>query len=186
MPHKRNPSRCERVSGMARLLRSHAQVALENVALWHERDISHSSAERVVLPDACIALDYMLWLFTNVVRDLRVYPERMQANVDLTGGLIYSQGVLLALVEAGLSRQEAYEIVQGHATAAWTAGGSFREAVSQDARVAGRLTADQLDRVFRPDPHLRWVETAYQRMGLGGTEKDASAPDEREARTRTS
>ena len=181
MPHKRNPARCERVSGMARLLRSHAQVALENVALWHERDISHSSAERVILPDACIALDYMLWLFTGIVRDLRVYPERMQENLDLSGGLIFSQGVLLALVEAGMSRQQAYEIVQGHATAAWTSGGDFREAISRDPEVAGRLTGEQLDRIFSPEPHLRWIDNAYERMGLGGAERVTREPDEKKA-----
>lgn len=169
MPHKRNPSRCERVSGLARVLRSHVQVALENVPLWHERDISHSSAERVILPDACITLDYMLWLFTAVMQGLRVYPERMCANLEMTGGLIYSQGVLLALVESGMSRQDAYEIVQLHATTAWSVGSSFRLSVEEDPRVAERLAAEELDRAFSSVPHLRWVNVAYERMGLGGS-----------------
>ena len=166
MPHKRNPSRCERVSGLARLVRSNAQAALENVALWHERDISHSSAERVLIPDSCMALDYILWLFTNVMRDLRVYPERMRANVDMTGGLIYSQGVLLALVRGGMSRQEAYAIVQDHAGAAWTSGASFRDLITGDARVTDRLTPDALDEAFSPAPHLKWIDAAYERLGL--------------------
>ena len=166
MPHKRNPSRCERVSGLARLVRSNAQAALENVALWHERDISHSSAERVLIPDSCMALDYILWLFTNVMRDLRVYPERMRANVDMTGGLIYSQGVLLALVRGGMSRQEAYAIVQDHAGAAWTSGASFRDLITGDSRVTDRLTPDALDEAFSPAPHLKWIDAAYERLGL--------------------
>ncbi|MCY3782337.1 MAG: adenylosuccinate lyase [Chloroflexi bacterium] len=173
MPHKRNPSRCERVSGLARLVRSNAQAALENVALWHERDISHSSAERVLIPDSCMALDYILWLFTNVIRDLRVYPERMRANVDMTGGLIYSQGVLLALVRAGMSRQEAYAIVQDHAGTAWTSGASFRDLIVGDSRVTERLTSDALDEAFSPAPHLKWIDAAYERLGLN----EDAAPD---------
>ena len=175
MPHKRNPSRLERISGLARLLRSHAQVALENVPLWHERDISHSSAERIILPDACIALDYMLWLFVPIARDMRVYPERMAANVEATGGLIYSQGVMLALVQAGMSRQEAYEIMQEHATDSWEGGASFQDAVRADARVAALLDAEQLDAVFSPAPHLRWIDTAYERMGLDRTPEPTPA-----------
>ena len=169
MPHKRNPSRLERVSGMARLLRSHAQVALENVTLWHERDISHSSAERIILPDSCIALDYMLWIFIPIARDMRVYADRMAANVDLTGGLIYSQGVMLALIHAGMSRQVAYEIMQEHASAAWDGGVSFQDAVRADTRVAALLSTEQLDAAFSPAPHLRWLDTAYERMGLEST-----------------
>ncbi len=175
MPHKRNPSRLERVSGLARLLRSHAQVALENVTLWHERDISHSSAERVILPDACIALDYMLWIFTRVLRGLEVYPDRMAANVDMTGGLIYSQGVMLALVHAGMSRQDAYELVQAHAAASWEGAHNFEAAVRGDPRIAALLDADALNAVFSPAPHLRWVETAYERMGLAGAPDPSAA-----------
>ena len=175
MPHKRNPSRLERISGIARLLRSHAQVALENIPLWHERDISHSSAERVILPDACIALDYMLWLFIPIARNMQVYPERMAANVEATGGLIYSQGVMLALIHAGMSRQDAYEIMQEHATAAWEGGASFQDAVRNDQRIAARLDAEQLDAAFSPAPHLRWIDTAYERMGLNCTPEPVPA-----------
>ena len=155
MPHKRNPSRLERTSGLARLLRSHAQVALENVTLWHERDISHSSAERVILPDACIALDYMLWLFTGIVSNLRVYPDRMASNVEMTGGLIYSQGVMLALVHAGMSRQDAYERVQKHALAAWDHNTNFKEAIFSDQVIGKLLTEANLTKIFSPAPHLR-------------------------------
>ncbi len=126
MPHKRNPSRCERVSGLARVVRNNAGTALENVTLWHERDISHSSSERIILPDSCIALDYILWLFNSIVAGLRVNEERMAANIGATHGLIFSQGVLLALIEAGMSRQEAYGLVQGHATRAFEQGALCR------------------------------------------------------------
>jgi adenylosuccinate lyase len=166
MPHKRNPSRLERTSGLARLLRSHAQVAMENVTLWHERDISHSSAERVILPDACIALDYMLWLFTDVVSDLRVYPDRMAANVEMTGGLIYSQGVMLALVHAGMSRQDAYERVQEHALEAWDHDSNFKEAIFSDQVIGKLLTEETLANIFSPAPHLRWIESSFARMNI--------------------
>ena len=175
MPHKRNPSRLERVSGLARLLRSHAQVALENVTLWHERDISHSSAERIILPDACLALDYMLYIFIPIARDMRVYTDRMAANVDLTGGLIYSQGVMLAMIHAGMSRQDAYDVMQEHATASWDGGASFQDAVRADPRVAALLNTEQLDAAFSPAPHLRWLDTAYERMGLESTPEPTPA-----------
>ena len=148
------------------MLRAHAQVALENVTLWHERDISHSSAERVILPDACIALDYMLWLFTTVVSDLRVYPDRMAANVEMTSGLIYSQGIMLALVHAGMSRQEAYEKVQKHALDAWDQGANFKEAVCEDQAICELLTEESLASIFSPDPHLRWIKSAFERMNI--------------------
>jgi len=180
MPHKRNPARCERVSGLARVVRANAQTALENVALWHERDISHSSAERVTVPDSCIALDYILWLFTNVIRDLRVYPERMRANLDMTGGLIYSQGVMLALIRVGMSRQDAYDIVQSHASASWTQDTSFRALIYADRRVCTLLDSDELDDVFSPSPHMQWIETAYKRLGIdsGKTPGDTTPPTE--------
>ena len=173
MPHKRNPSRLERISGIARLLRAHAQVALENVPLWHERDISHSSAERVILPDACIALDYMLWLFTGIACDMQVYPQRMAANVEMTGGLIYSQGVLLALVDAGLSRQDAYERVQTHALDAWDNGGDFKSAILNDSTIRALLTPEEIAAVFSPDPHLRWIDSAFERMQIPDTNESA-------------
>ncbi len=173
MPHKRNPSRLERTSGLARVLRSHAQVALENVTLWHERDISHSSAERVILPDACIALDYMLWLFTTVASDLRVYPDRMAANVEMTSGLIYSQGVMLALVHAGMSRQDAYEKVQKHALNAWDHDANFKEEVCGDRVICELLTEKNLTDIFSPDPHLRWIDSAYARMKIQNVSNSA-------------
>ncbi|MEX2612311.1 MAG: adenylosuccinate lyase, partial [Gaiellaceae bacterium] len=146
MPHKRNPIVAERLCGLARLMRGYALVGLENVALWHERDISHSSAERVVLPDAFLAVDYMLDRFTWLVQGLVVRPERMRANVEATGGLFFSQRLLLALVESGLDRDSAYRIVQRHAMRAWDAGLDFRELVGADAETAGRVDlADVFD-----------------------------------------
>ena len=141
-------------------------TALENVTLWHERDISHSSAERVILPDACIALDYMLWLFTSIAREMRIYPKRMAANVEMTGGLIYSQGVMLALVQAGLSRQDAYERVQMHALDAWDNGGNFKSAILNDDTIQTLLTSEEVAAVFSPDPHLHWIDSAFKRMNI--------------------
>jgi adenylosuccinate lyase len=146
MPHKRNPILSERMTGMARLLRGYAQVGLENVALWHERDISHSSAERVVLPDASITLHYMLVKFTGLVEGLVVDGERMGANLEGTRGLVFSQPVLLALVEAGLTRDEAYRIVQRNAMAAWGGEGHLRDLLAADVAVS--LSAETLDACF--------------------------------------
>jgi adenylosuccinate lyase len=168
MPHKRNPVLSERVCGLARLVRGYVTPALENVALWHERDISHSSTERVILPDACLALDYALDLFVGVLRGLRVDPARMRANVDLLGGLIFSQQVLLALVEAGMVRQEAYKVVQEAAMRAWGEGASFRALLSADPRVATVLSPLQLEGLFDLSYHLQHVDTAYKRLGLAG------------------
>jgi adenylosuccinate lyase len=166
MPHKRNPHASERVAGLARLLRGYAVTAAENVALWHERDISHSSAERVIFPDACIVLDYLLHETRELIDGLVVYPERMRANLELTGGLIYSQRVLLALVDAGLDRQTAYKIVQGHALAAWDDGPPFAEALAADPRVANTLDAASLAALFDPVDQLRHVDTVFRRLGL--------------------
>ncbi len=166
MPHKRNPHESERVAGLARLLRGYAVVGLEDVALWHERDISHSSAERVVFPDACIVLDYLLDLVADLVEHLVVYPDRMRANLDLTGGLIYSQRVLLALVEAGMDRQEAYKLVQRHALAAWDGGPPFQEALSLDPAVTSRVSPADLGGLFDPADQLRHVDAVFARLGL--------------------
>jgi adenylosuccinate lyase len=166
MPHKRNPARCERVSGLARLLRGYAATGLENVALWHERDISHSSAERVILPDACIALDYILNLFTGVMEKLRVMPENMQRNLDLSQGLHYSQRVLLALIDKGMDRTEAYKIVQQHSTAAWTERKDFRSLLAADPAVQERLSAEELDGLFDLGYHLKYIDLAFERAGL--------------------
>ncbi len=166
MPHKRNPILCERVTGLARLVRGYVTPALEDVALWHERDISHSSVERVLLPDACIALDYATDLLTGVLRDLQVDRARMRANVDLTHGLIYSQRALLLLVEAGMARQEAYKIVQEAAMQAWREDVPFRDLLAADPRVTSAMSPAQFDAMFDLSYHLRHVDTAYERLGL--------------------
>lgn len=166
MPHKRNPARCERISGLARLMRSYAQTALENVALWHERDITNSAPERVIFPDSCIILDYMLDLFTRVMADLRVYPENMLRNLNQTRGLVYSEAVLLALIGQGLTRQEAYAIVQEHATAAWETGADFGALLKSDPRVTTRLDEEEIDALFDVRHHTRHIEASYKRMGL--------------------
>jgi adenylosuccinate lyase len=169
MPHKRNPHASERVSGLGRVLRGYAVAASENVALWHERDISHSSAERIVFPDACILLDYLLDLVADVVEQLVVYPERMRANLELTGGLIYSQRVLLALVDAGLDRQEAYRMVQAHAMRAWAGGPTFREALANDPTVR-RVLDGGIAALFDPAPQLVHVDAVFERLGLGASD----------------
>jgi adenylosuccinate lyase len=166
MPHKRNPHESERISGLARLMRGYALTAAENVALWHERDISHSSTERITFPDACTLLDYMLDLMTGIVGDLTIYPERMQANLELTGGLIYSQRVLLALVDAGMDRQQAYKLVQRYALASWDGGTPFREALITDPDVAAVLSPGDLDALFDPWDQLQHVDAIFARLGL--------------------
>lgn len=166
MPHKRNPHASERVSGLARLLRGYAVAAAENVALWHERDISHSSAERVLFPDACILLDYGLDLVADLIERMVVDTDRMRLNLDLTDGLVYSQQVLLALVDAGLDRQDAYAIVQKHALRAWDGGTPFRTALGEDPTVRDALGASDLDRLFDPEPYLAHVDGVFRRVGL--------------------
>ncbi len=161
MPHKRNPVVAERICGLARVVRAGAQVGLENVALWHERDISHSSAERVVVPDAFLALDYMLDRFTWLVEGLIVLPERMRANLTAGHGLFFSQRVLLALVESGLARDEAYRLVQEHALKAWDEGLDFRALVETDTRIAGRV---DLAGVFHLGAFTRHTEVAFERL----------------------
>jgi adenylosuccinate lyase len=163
MPHKRNPVRCERITGLARVIRGNLQAALENTVLWHERDISHSSAERVILPDSAMALDFMLAELTEVLGGLSVFPERMRENLDVGGGLVASQNVLLALVDAGLSRDEAYEIVQAAAAAAWDEGASFRERVGTDPRVRD-LLGSSLDELFDPARALRNLDVVFDRL----------------------
>jgi adenylosuccinate lyase len=162
MPHKRNPILSERIAGLARLLRGNLQAALENVALWHERDISHSSVERVILPDSTIALDYMLYLAAFVIEDLRVFPERMRRNLEAGGGLVYSQQVLLALVDRGMSREEAYRFVQGSAAAAWDQDKDFREELLSREKVRAHLSPDDLDALFRP--RLDHLDAVFARL----------------------
>ncbi len=166
MPHKRNPEKLERICGLARLLRGYTVPALENVALWHERDISHSSAERVILPDACLALDYMLDLFTTVMRGLQVYPERMRENMDDSYGLPFSQRVLLALIEKGLLRQDAYKIVQRNAMQSWKERRAFRELLDADNEVRDQLSAAELDELFDYSYYTRYVDESFRRLGL--------------------
>ena len=161
MPHKRNPITAERICGIARVVRANSLVGLENVALWHERDISHSSAERVVIPDAFLALDYMLDRFAWLVEGLLVFPERMRATVESSGGLFFSQRLLLALVEDGLARDEAYRLVQRHALRAWDEGLDFRELVRGDAEIAGRVDTGA---VFDLDAYSRHVDVVFERL----------------------
>ena len=161
MPHKRNPVVSERLCGLARVVRAAAVVGLENVALWHERDISHSSAERVVVPDAFLALDYMLDRFAWLVEGLVVFPERMRGNLEASHFLFFSQRVLLALVGSGVGRDEAYRLVQRHAMGAWEEEQDFRELVRADAAIAGRL---DLDAVFSLDAFTQHVDTVFDRL----------------------
>ncbi len=166
MPHKRNPEKLERICGLARLLRGHSVVAFENVALWHERDISHSSAERVILPDACITLDYMLDLFTGLMRGLNVYPERMRENMEASYGLPFSQRVLLALIDKGMKRQNAYKIVQRNAMVSWKERRSFRDILDGDADVTKRLSSSELNELFDYAYYTRYVDDSFRRLGL--------------------
>ncbi|MEQ8997141.1 MAG: adenylosuccinate lyase [Coleofasciculus sp. B1-GNL1-01] len=167
MPHKRNPIRSERLSGMARILRGHAIAALENMALWHERDISHSSVERIILPDTCILTHFMLHEMTHLVKHLLVYPENMKRNLNRYGGVIFSQRVMLTLVEKGTSREDAYSIVQSCAHQAWNQpGGNFRELIAQDSRVQNQLTPDEIEDCFNPQHHFRHLDEIYQRLGI--------------------
>ena len=167
MPHKRNPIRSERLTGMARLVRSHAGAALENVALWHERDISHSSVERVILPDACILTHFMLHEITNLVNNLLVYPENMARNLNCYGGVVFSQRVLLTLIDKGLNREEAYSIVQESAHAAWNKPeGNFRDLISKNPRVTQNLLPTEIEACFDPQHHFQHLEQVYQRLGI--------------------
>ncbi|MFJ7679477.1 adenylosuccinate lyase [Peribacillus sp. NPDC097198] len=166
MPHKRNPIGSENMTGMARVIRGYMMTAYENVALWHERDISHSSAERIILPDATIALNYMLNRFSNIVKNLTVYPENMKRNMDRTLGLIFSQRVLLALIDKGLVREEAYDTVQPHAMDAWEQQVPFRSLIDKDDKITSLLTKEELDDCFDPTHHLKNVDVIFDRLGL--------------------
>jgi adenylosuccinate lyase len=186
MPHKRNPIRCERVAGLARVVRGCAQAAMEDIALWGERDITHSSVERVIVPDATTLIDYMARTLAGVIEGLRVYPERMRENLERTGGLVFSHRVLLALTAKGLARDEAYRIVQSAAMRAWDAGQSFRELV----RETGTLTDVELAACFDVAPALRYVDEIFARVGLDAPPAappadGSSAPAARESETRT-
>lgn len=164
MPHKRNPHESERIAGLSRIVRSYAMVGYENVPLWHERDISHSSAERVIFPDACIGLDFMLHETAEIIEGLVVYPERMLANLNMSGGLIFSQRILLALVDGGMDRQDAYKLVQRHAHS--SDGRTFRERVEGDPDVQQRVPASEIEKAFDPWDQLHNVDATFARVGL--------------------
>ncbi|WP_017729206.1 adenylosuccinate lyase [Halalkalibacterium ligniniphilum] len=168
MPHKRNPIGSENMTGLARLIRGYMMTAYENVPLWHERDISHSSAERVILPDATIALNYMLNRFGNIVKNLTVFPENMKRNMTRTYGLIYSQRVLLSLIDKGMVREEAYDLVQPKATESWEKGIQFRELVEKEERITSVLSPEEIDDCFDYNHHLKHVDTIFERLGLQG------------------
>jgi adenylosuccinate lyase len=164
MPHKRNPIASENLSGLARVLRGNALAAMENVPLWHERDISHSSVERIIVPDSTILLDYMLARLTRVLDRLVVYPENMQRNLDLTGGLFFSQQVMLALTDKGLTREDAYRLVQRNAMTVWQEGGRLKEQIQQDPEITKVLPSDEIDRLFDLRYHLKHVDTVFRRV----------------------
>jgi adenylosuccinate lyase len=164
MPHKRNPIGSENISGLARLIRSNASAALNNVALWHERDISHSSVERIIVPDSTILIDYMLDRLTRLIRHLVVYPERMMKNLEMTRGLIFSQRVLLALAKRGVSREDAYCMVQKQAMEAWRKGTHFRDLVENDEKITRHLSREELEEIFDVHAQLRHVDTIFARV----------------------
>ncbi len=166
MPHKRNPIGSENMAGLARVIRGYMMTAYENVPLWHERDISHSSAERIILPDATIAINYMLNRFSNIVKNLTVFPENMKRNMDRTLGLIYSQRVLLALIDKGLTREEAYDTVQPRAMESWEKQVPFRELVEGDSIISAKLTTEEIDDCFDYHFHIKHVDTIFNRLGL--------------------
>jgi len=171
MPHKRNPITLEQISGLARAVRSNAQAAFENVALWHERDISHSSVERIIIPDSTTLVDYMLQKTTNVLDTMFVYPERMKSNLESTGGLVFSGQLLLDLVEHGVSREEAYRAVQSHAMRAWKEGLNFRELVLKDKSITSRVPRQQIERAFDLKRQLRNVDKIFARVFDGKTKQ---------------
>ncbi|MCM3762057.1 adenylosuccinate lyase [Alkalihalobacillus oceani] len=166
MPHKRNPVGSENMTGLARVIRGYMMTAYENVPLWHERDISHSSAERIILPDATIALNYMLNRFGNIIKNLTVFPENMKRNMTRTYGLIYSQRVLLSLINKGMVREEAYDLVQPKAMEAWEKGVQFRELVEAEERITSMLSPEEIEECFNYEHHLKHVDTIFERLGL--------------------
>jgi len=166
MPHKRNPELCERICGLARLVRGYALTSMENIALWHERDISHSSTERIILPGSCLLLDYSLALFTSVMNGLQIYPKRMKRNIELTKGLIFSQRVMLALIDKGLSRQKAYELVQRNAMKTWKEDKNFLTQLKADPEVTAALPSAELEPLFDEQYYLRYIDDIFARLGL--------------------
>ena len=175
MPHKRNPITCEQISGLSRVIRSNAQAGFENVALWHERDISHSSAERVILPDSTTLIDYLLNKTTNLIETMFVYPERMRANLESTRGLIFSGQLLLDLVEHGVSREDAYRLVQGHAMRAWKEGLDFRQEVLADRDITSRVPRKEIDYAFDLSRQLKNVDNIFARVFKGKGRRKAKS-----------
>ncbi len=168
MPHKRNPVTCEQICGLARVVRANAQAAFEDVALWHERDISHSSVERVILPDSTILTDYLLDKTTQLVDKMLVYPERMRRNLELTRGLVFSGQLLLDLAAAGMLREQAYRLVQAHAMKRWEEEGDFRAAIEADPEIAKALTPEKIAEAFSLERQLRNVDRIFERVfGMG-------------------
>jgi len=175
MPHKRNPELCERICGLARLIRGHALTSLENIALWHERDISHSSAERIILPDSGLALDYMLSIFTSIMKGLKVYPENMRRNIELSQGLVFSQRVLIALINKGLTREEAYKMVQDPAMKAWEEKKGFLSLLEANRRITAHLSKKELNSLFDYGYYLKHVDEVFERLGLSKLKKAKQA-----------
>jgi adenylosuccinate lyase len=166
MPHKKNPIISERISGLARLLRGNALAAMENMALWHERDISHSSVERVIIPDSTITLYYMLKKSIDLIENLELYPDKMIENLNLTHGLIFSQAALLALTKKGLSREESYKLVQRNAMRVWDENISFYDALLSDKEILSVLSPEEIDELFKIDNRLKNIDSIYERVGL--------------------
>ncbi len=182
MPHKRNPHKTERISGLARVVRSYVIAAMEDVPLWHERDISNSAPERVIFPDAFILTDYMLRLFTRIMGELVVYPERMRENLESTHGLINSQRALLTLVERGMPRQDAYKIAQRAAMQSWESGEPLHDILARDATVREKITPADLAALFDSAYHLRHIDTAFARLGLLNWDRTAERQTPRQRR----
>ena len=183
MPHKRNPVTCEQISGLARVVRANAQAGFENVALWHERDISHSSVERIIIPDSTTLADYLLSKTANLIETMFVYPERMLANLQSTRGLVFSGQLLLDLVESGISREDAYRIVQGHAMRAWSEGLDFHELVLEDPAIAERVPRAKIEHAFDLKRQLRNIDKIFARVFAGKPQKKR-APIKRRAKSR--
>jgi adenylosuccinate lyase len=171
MPHKRNPELCERICGLARLIRGYALTSMENIALWHERDISHSSTERIIFPDACLVLDYTLNIFTSIMKGLQVHPENMRRNLELTQGLVFSQRVLISLIDKGLSRQKSYELVQRNAMKAWKQRTSFLDLLTADTEVMAHLSEKELKTLFDYNYFTKHVDKVFKRLGLTGKKR---------------
>ena len=182
MPHKRNPELGERVCGLARLIRGYALTAMENQALWHERDISHSSNERLTLPDSCLSLDYILNIFTNIMNGLQVFPQRMKKNLELTRGLVFSQRVMLALIEKKLSRQDAYKLVQRNAMKAWSSNRSFLSLLKRDAEVMAVIKPEELEEIFDYKYYLGHVNEIFNRLGLTESQWREQPPTKRRSK----